>query len=162
MSTSNKIAFGSNTSITITLNSLGSTSSRQSAAVDNTTNLYLDALVTVTLVAGTVGSPNIAYIYVAGSIDGTTWPGEGSGNNDGVTGSDAAITLESPTNLRLLGVVNMPTSSKTYVSSPMSVAQAFGGTMPEKWSIIVNNQSGAALGGSSNAASYTGCYSTNG
>lgn len=157
----NKIAFGGNTAITITLNSLASLSSRQSAAVDNTANLYLDALVNVILAAGVVASPTTTYVYVAGSIDGTTWPGEGSGNNDGVTGLDAAITLENPTNLRLLGVINMPTASKTYESSPMSVAQAFGGVMPLKWSIIVNNQSGAAYGASGCSATYTGVYTTN-
>lgn len=155
----NKIAFGGNTAITITYTTLANLSSHQSAAVDNTANLYLDALVTVSFTTGAVASPTTVYVYVAGSIDGTTWPGEGSGHNDGVTGLDAAITLESPTNLRLLGVINTPTASMSYVSSPMSVAQAFGGVMPLKWSIIINNQSGAAF--TAGTASYTGVYTTN-
>lgn len=162
MSTNNKIAYGGNTSITITLNSLANTSQRQSAAIDNSTNLYFDALVTITVVAGTVASSKVVNIYVAGSIDGTTWPGEGSGNNDGVTGLDAAITLESPTNLRLLGVLNTPTSSETYVSEPLSVASAFYGVLPTKWSIIIDNESGAAFNASGCSAHYNGVYSTNG
>jgi hypothetical protein len=166
MSSNIKTAYGTQgVAITITPGALGNGSARQSASVDNTTNLYLDALVTVTIKTPSSGiaAPKVVNVYVAGSIDGTTWPGGGSGNNDGVTGSDATITLESPTNLTLLGVVNVPTASQTVVSEPMSVSQALNGAplagLPPKWSIILDNESGAALVTGSTAA-YTGVYAT--
>lgn len=157
-----KEAFGGNTAITVTLNSLANASARQAAAVDNSSNLYLDAQVTVTAAVGTVSAGGSISVYAAGSIDGTTWPGEGSANNDGVTGSDAAITLESPTNLTLIGVINTPTSSKTYVSQPISVAAAFNNVLPRNWTIIVLNNTGAAFSASGCSAHYNGVFVTQG
>lgn len=163
MSTTNKIAFGASTAITITPSTLGSTSAWQSASVDNSTNLYLDALVTLTatLSNGTPGSDKQINVYAAGSEDGTKWPGEGSGNNDGVTGADATITLESPTNLKLIGSISAPTANKTYTSQPLSVAAAFNGILPRKWSIVVENRTGMAFVAGA-TLQYSGVSSTNG
>jgi hypothetical protein len=145
-------AFGTSTSITITLNSLGSGSARESTAIDNTSNLYLDALVRVSVSVGTVANPKEVRVYVVGSEDGTVY-------EDPATGADAAITLEDPPVTKLARVIPTPTSSKVY-EAIFSVAQCFGGSMPRKWSIIVENQTGAALAGSSNSASYSGIYNT--
>ena len=147
-----KEAFGTSTSITITANSLGSGSARESTAVDNTTNLYLDAIVRVSVNVGTVAAPKEVRVYVVGSEDGTIY-------EDPATGSDAAITLEDPPVTKLARVIPVPTSSKTY-EALFSVAQCFGGVMPRKWSIIIDNQTGAALAASGNSASYTGVYNT--
>jgi hypothetical protein len=161
MATTQKISYGGNTSITITVGALANNAARQSAAVDNTSNLYLDALLTVSINAPTSGlsTPFLVNIYLAGSFDGTTWPGEGSGNPDGVTGIDSAITLDSPTDLILVGQIAMPTASKTYVTEPISVASAFAGLMPIKWSIIIQNTSGGTLQTGS-VAHYNGIYTT--
>jgi hypothetical protein len=158
---SNLTAYGASTAITITLDALANGSARQGLAVDNATNKFLDALVTVVVVigAGTIASDKAINIYVAGSEDGTRWPGEGSGNADGVTGADAAITLESPTNLRLLGSIAVPTASKTYTSQPMSVAAAFAGVVPRKWAIVVEDRTGLAFG-TGCSATYSGVSST--
>ncbi len=129
--------------ITITLASLGVTGVRESNAVDNRTDLFLDALVTVKIDladGGTLGADKRVYVYAAGVVDQATplWP-------DRVTGSDAAITLDSPTNLKLIGVIEVGsyvTVTKTqFTMEPASIAQAFGGILPEKWSIIVQNAS---------------------
>ena len=163
MSTTNKLSFGTSTAIGCTIDSLANLAARQSAAVDNSTNLYLDALVTLTVVqsGGTPGSDKAINVYAAGSEDGTKWPGEGSGNNDGVNGADGAITLESPTNLRLIGSISAPTASKTYTSQPLSVAQAFAGVLPRKWSIVVENRTGMAFS-TGCGLQYSGVASTNG
>lgn len=127
--------------ITCTLASLASGSARESASIDNTTNLFLDALVMLKLKtgSGTIGSDPYAYAYVAATVDnGTTWP-------DTVTGSDAAITLNSTTQLKLLGAVWLGATTTTYIGGPWSVAAAFGGALPQKWSIIVKNSCGVAL-----------------
>jgi hypothetical protein len=127
--------------ITATLASLASGSARESAAIDNRTDLFLDALVFLQLKtgAGTIGADPFAYVYAAGTVDdGTTWP-------DTVTGANAAITLNPTTQLRLLGVVALTAASTTYKAGPWSIASVFGGVMPAEWSIVVKNNCGVAL-----------------
>jgi hypothetical protein len=154
-----KQAFGGIQPISITLASLASAASagRESVAIDNSANLYLDALVQVkvTLIAGTIGGDQAVYVYVAGSSDGTIWP-------DAVTGLDAIITINNPTQLRLGTVIYTPTQSLAYISSPFSVASLFGGVMPMKWSIVVRNFSGIALSGTEGnmTKQYNGVYQT--
>jgi hypothetical protein len=129
-------------SITITLTTLASAAARASTAVDNSTNLFEDALVEVTIVTGSTGTSASGYvnIYAAGSVDGGTTYG------DGATGSDAAVTLTVPPNARLIGTLNCVANSTTYKSVPISVAAGFGGFLPQKWVIIISNQTGHALG----------------
>lgn len=151
-----KTAFGTSTAITITLNSLATsaTAGRESTAIDNSTNKYLDALVSVILkiAAGTPANDKCAYVYAYASEDGTLY-------TDNATGTDAAITPESPTCLRLVHVIPMPTASKTY-EAIFSIAQAFGGVLPRKWGIVVRNYCGINLDSSGNSASYSGVYAT--
>jgi len=147
-----KQAFGGSTAITCTFNSLGSGSARESTAVDNTSNLFLDALVRVSASVGTVAAPKEVRVYVYGSEDGTTY-------EDPATGSDAALTLEDPPVMKLARVIPTPSNSKVY-EALFSVAQCFGGVMPRKWGLVIENQSGAALAASNNSASYSGVYQT--
>lgn len=127
--------------ITCTLASLANGNAREATAIDNRTDLFLDALVFLQLKtgAGSIGADPFAYVYAAGTVDdGTTWP-------DAVTGSDAAITLNSVPQVRLLGTVYLGTASTTFKAGPFSVASAFGGVLPAKWSIVVLNKCGVAL-----------------
>jgi hypothetical protein len=117
------------------------TAGREGTAIDNTTDLFLDVLVAlkVKLGAGTPANDQAVYVYAYGTVDGgTTWP-------DAVTGADAAITLNNPTQLPLLGTIWTPTSTGTFKGGPWSVARCFGGVMPAKWGIVVRNYSGIAL-----------------
>lgn len=155
-----KLAFAGSTSttLTITLASLAATSARESATVDNSTNLYEDALVQVQLKEGATTPINdkCAYVYAWGVVNPTSpvYP-------DTVTGADAAITLTSPTQLRLIGVVNLPAVSTTYISEPLSVAAAFGGVLPQKWGIVVQNSSSVLTAtGSDHTVTYQGVYRT--
>ena len=136
-----KSKYGSNNqSITCTLASLTNTSVRSSAAIDNTANLYLDALVQVKIKTGGSGAASTGYIniYAYGTADGgTSYP-------DG-TGTDTGITPTVPTNLRLIGVINAVANATTYISEPMSVASAFGGVLPDHWGIAIENQVGGTL-----------------
>jgi|SRR6185369_6557802 len=153
-----KVAYGTSTGITCTLASLASASARECTAIDNTSNLYVDALVYVAckLQTGSPSSDKAIYVYAYGSEDGTNY-------TDNATGSDAAITLRSPTNLKLLGVINCPDSGAlTYKSGPMSVAAAFGGLLPRKWGIVVRNVTGITLSATEgdHTKTYTGVYYT--
>jgi hypothetical protein len=155
-----KQAFGGDSSITITLASLASsaTGARESTAIDNSSNLYLDALVRLhfKLQTGSPANDQQVYIYCYGSEDGTNY-------TDNATGSDAGLTLRAPTNLRLIGTIATPTSGGlTYKSHPIPVAVGFGGIMPVKWGIVVNNftgVTGSATEGD-HAKAYNGVYST--
>ena len=137
------MTFAADAALTITLASLASsaTAGRESTFVENTTNRYLDALVVAkfALTTGTPANDKAIYLFAYGSIDdGTTYP-------DTVTGTDAAITMVDPTNLRLIGVINAVAQSTTYTGGPFSVATAFGGVLPERWGIVVRNFTGIAL-----------------
>ena len=129
-----------NNTLTITLASLGSGSARQSTAVDNTTNQDLDAgvMVKVKTGASSVSSTGYVNVYAFGSADG------GTTFSDGAGASDAAITLTSPPNVRLIGRINAVANATTYTAGPFSVASAFG-YLPGKWGIIIENQTGATL-----------------
>lgn len=147
-----KQANASSVAMTITLNSLANNAARESTAVDNGTNLYLDAIVRVTVSVGTVATPKEVPIYIYGSEDGTVY-------EDPATGADAGITLEDPPVMRVARVIPTPTNSKAY-ETVFSVAACFNGSMPRKWGIVVQNTSGAALAASGNSASYTGVWQT--
>lgn len=149
-----KAAYDTSTSITITATTLAAAASRESAAIDNSSNLYLDAIlqVIVTLAAGSPADFKCVNILVAGSEDGTNW-------GDNATGADAAITLRVPTNLYQLGTIQTPDSGAlTYKSAPMSVARAFGGKLPRKWSLIISNHTNIAF--TACTAKYTGVTAT--
>lgn len=148
-----KIKFGTSTALAVTFASLASsaTAGRESTVVDNTTNLFVDALVylKIKLQTGTPANDKCVYVYAYGSEDGTNY-------TDNATGSDAAITLRDPTNLRLIGVIAMPDSGGlTYKSNPMSVAGAFGGLMPRKWGIVIRNYTGVTLSATEGDHAYT-------
>lgn len=141
-----------NQALTCTLTSLANNGQRGSAAVDNTSALFLDVLLFIKAKSNAVGTSTTGYIniYAYGTSDG------GTTYSDGVTGTDAAQTLTSPPNLRLIGVINVVANATVYSSGPMSVAAAFGGVMPDHWGIVVENKSGAALDASIGSAWYQG------
>lgn len=133
-------AYSSATAITITLTSLSDNAARQSTEIDNTSNLYLDALVRIKT-EGLAGSTDTVNVYAYGQVGNDV-------RTDSAGATDAAITVR---NARLIGVIQMNATTPV-VSGPMSVASAFGGALPPKWGIIVENNSGASL--SSTAADH--------
>jgi hypothetical protein len=152
-----KLKFGSSgQTLMITLASLANNSARASAAVDNGSNLYSDVLVFLKLKSASSGTTSTGYVnvYAYGSVDG------GTTYSEGLAGSDASATLTSPPNVRLIGVVSMVAVSTTYYSALMSVASAFGGVMPDRWGIIVENKSGGAFDSTegNHAKLYQGVY----
>ena len=135
--------FGTVTTHTITLTSLASDTNgggRAGTAIDNVSEDAIDAMVGGSVTTGT--GPTAARqieVWCYGSYDGTSYSG-------GVTGSDANLTPQEKTLMKLLTVI--PTSStanQRYTWGPFSVAQAFGGTMPRKWGMYFVQNTGAAL-----------------
>lgn len=157
MSTIQQLYGTSNQAITCTLTSLANATGsygagRASTAVDNTTNLFLDALVQVKVKtsASALANDQAVYVYAYGTADG------GTDYTDGITGTDAAFTGTNPPNTRLIGVINAVATSTTYVGGPWSVALAFGGVLPDHWGIYVVNFTGQTLDASVGSAWYQG------
>lgn len=148
-----KPLYGSNNqSITITITSLANNGQQGSAAVDNTSNLYLDVLIVVIIKTNGSGTSatGVVNVYAAGTVDG------GTNYTDGVTGTNAAQTLTTPPNTPLLGAINAVANAVTYVGGPWSLSGAFGGIIPDHWVIVVENKSSAALDGATGKAIYQG------
>jgi hypothetical protein len=135
--------------ITITLASMATSATnivgRESTAISNATNNYVDVLVSgqvmtgsATLTAGTIEVWLYAQLKVASSTP--TYPSP-------VTGSDAAITFVNETKLAmvLLDAVSTNTTANTpYAIGPISVAELIG-EVPERWGVCVMHNTGQNL-----------------
>lgn len=155
-----KTAYGtSGQALTITLASLADAAARESTAVSNESDKWLDVLVTAkikTQNSGTISAPSSVFVYAYGTVDaGSEWP-------DAVTGTDAAITLNNPTQLKLLGTIYVVAINTVYKSGPWSLASLYGGKMPSRWGIVVYNDCGTALSatGGDHGVEYQGIYAT--
>lgn len=161
MATSN-IAYGTTTAIAVTsADSLGDGSWCSSALVDNSSSLNIDAVVGGSLQIGTPTADGSIDIYVAGSWDGTEFTA-------GVDAGDAAITWGTTGSTHVNGEFDLPLLASVSVAGtddnndvvfgPFSIAQAFGGTMPKEFCIVIENNTGAALHatGTNNHLEYTG------
>lgn len=129
-----------NQSITITITAAATGTARASTAISNTTNLYEDVLLffSVTTPATGVSATGYFNFYGYGSVNGgTTYP-------EGITGTDAAVTLYTPTNLVLVAQMNANAVSKTFSMGPISFCRLYGlDRLPAEWGIVSVNQSGA-------------------
>ena len=136
-----KSTYSTAQTVTITLTSLGDDSWRQSASVDNGTNLFLGTQLGGSIQVGTSPTAdNTISIYAYGTYDGTTFTA-------GASGRDAAYTADGEEVLfPLLAVITVDaTSDQDYIWGPVNVAKAFGDVLPETWGLVVHNDSGAAL-----------------
>lgn len=132
-------AFGATTSITITLASLANNGTVTATAVDNSTNLYLDALVDIVVnVAATPAATGAVEVYVLGSVDGTNFEDVANGKQIGVLSTIATGAYR--------GV--------------FGIAQAYGGSLPVQWKLYVKNLAGSAFAATGNSAQYRGVYAT--
>lgn len=133
-----KIAYASAASITCTMASKTSGQGRRSAVVDNSSNLYIDALVLVSLTIGTFTSPARFDVYAyASADDGTTYETGGSTDADWNTirGDE-----------KFLFSVNCYTNSTAFAGVG-TVARAYGGRQPRNWGIIISQTNCGTLNG---------------
>lgn len=137
-------AYGTTAALTITLTGLATDANlvagRQSTVVDNGSDDAIDALVGGKITTGTTPTASRQIeIWLFGSYDDTEYSG-------GAGASDAALTPDTKTVLKLLTIIpTVNTSDKSYRFGPFSVAQAFGGVMPEKWGAYVVHNTGVNL-----------------
>lgn len=158
MATVTKITYGTSTAITITAPASSATVGQCCAAVDNSSNLFDDALVTIQVVQPNSAMANDKgwYIYLYGSEDGTNY--NISTNEMASPGTNAACTPDVPTNLLGPLFLSTITQNKTY-TYVFSVAGFFGGVLPKKWGVVLRNYSGQSA--TTLTVSYTGITYTN-
>lgn len=137
------------TALTATLTGLATSSTlvagRESTAVNNTSNVDEDHLVSGKITVGTspTGGRIEVWAYAPISI------ASGTPTYPKVTGSDAAVTFDSRNQaigaLRLLwSQPSDTTSDRTYYMPPTSVRDAFG-ELPPYWGIVVMHSTGVQL-----------------
>lgn len=143
-----KIAYGTPADATITLASLASDTNlltgRESTAIDNTSTLALDYLVSGKITVGT--TPTTARqieVWVVGRWDATNWP-------DVFDGTDSAETIASAeiktTITRLVASIpTVATSDRTYPFGPVSIASLFGGIVPQAFVFFVTHNTAVNL-----------------
>ena len=142
------IVYGTSTAIVCSLAPGGvglassATVGRTCTAVVNTSDLFVDALVTLSIKTG-AGAPandKAVYAYLFGSEDGTNYDQEESL----APGTDGAYTINAITVFKGPLVIPVLTAAKVY-TKVFSVAPFFGGVLPRKWGFIVVNFAGQAL-----------------
>jgi len=161
-----KIAYAADAQLTITLASLGSSSTlvagRESTSVDNSTNKYLDYELSGKVTTGTspTATRSIEIWVVAPINDTPTWP-------DVFDGTDSAETVTSRDVLFACGklakvITTDNTSDRTYPFHVGSVAQLFGGICPSTFVVFVVHDTAVNLNstGSNHEISVKGIYET--
>ena len=143
-----KLSYPAASDLTITLASLASDTNlltgRESATIDNSTNLYLDILVSGKITAGTSPTASRSIeVWAVGSWDGTNWPDVFDGTESAETITSADIKASVTRYLAAMATAN--TSDRTYHFGPVSLASAFGGTLPPKVVLFVTHSTGVAL-----------------
>lgn len=141
--------------LTITLAGLASNAvgvflaGRESTAVDNTTNLDVDHLLSgviqVNSSAPTVSRSINIYAYAPISVaSGTpTYPDVLDG-----TDSDETMTSANVMNSALRFVASITidaTASRSYTFAPVSIASVFGGVLPKFWGVFVAHDTALSL-----------------
>jgi hypothetical protein len=143
-----KLNYPAASDATITLASLATSADllagRESLAIDNTTNLYIDYLISGRITTGT--TPTVSkqiQVWAVGSWDGTIWPVVFDGTNSART---IALANQKNAVCRLVAaMVNTATSNIAYPFGPVSIASVFGGVVPPKFSLFVTHDTVAAL-----------------
>lgn len=118
-----------NNTVTITLASLGNGSIATSSAIDNSTNQYGTYFLSgkfKTNAAGTSSTGTISIAIAASADGGSTYP------------TVFANTV-------LAAVIQATVNATTYHLNPVNVAALFGGILPSKIEVLVQNNTGAAL-----------------
>lgn len=129
----------------------------QSAVVDNTATLYQDAHVMVVVDFANTAPANDrgVYVYAAAGIESGVLSNPASGTQGSITLADVTANAQ---NIKQIGFIPYTTQDEVAEGGPFSVAQAFGGILPDYWSIILVNYSGAALAASGHSVKWRGVY----
>lgn len=143
---------GASTALTVTnLQSLASsaTAGWQSDRISNLVTRAEDYLVGIKLTTANTapGSDKAMYVWICPwytTDGGSTWYAASQGTATLPTGSQGTTTIAQPNDL-LIGKVLAYTTQQQVVQNSFLLSSIFGRNMPQAFSIIITNFSGAAL-----------------
>lgn len=160
-----KIAYQAAQTLTNAIASLASSSTwlagYESAAIDNTSNLFVDYLFDGKVTVGTTPTSGTEIrIYVVASVDGSTWPDV----FDGTTGAETVTSAGVGSGFLKLAAsmaVDATTSDRGYPFT-FSVAGLFGGFCPPKFALFTTHNTGVNLNSTAgnHVFTYRGGYET--
>lgn len=137
-----KLKYGTTTDLAMNLGALADAAAYESTVVDNETNLFVDAFVNASLKNHETSAPTgekACHVYVYAGLDDT------EPTTDGTDGTEGTITLGDVAHFSRLGSVYFSAAAQTRDGGPWSVADAFGGSLPAKWGVLILNKTGFAL-----------------
>lgn len=150
-----KLVYGSASDATITLASLAPSSTllvgRESTAIDNSSNLYLDILVSGKIATNaTITAGGRIEVWAIASWDGTTWPDvfDGTDSDETITNANIKSTI-----CRLVAAMQVDANG-TYHFAGVSLAELFGGVLPPKVVLFVTHNTHASNALSSTAGDH--------
>lgn len=137
------VIYGATVVATCTLTTLANGSGRECTAISNTGTKALDyaCMITLKTTTGTHGSDLACYAHFYGSPDGTNF-------DFPVTGTDAAVTINTGMNLKGPVPIIFGTSTTGLLSQKRyigSVAAIFGGNVPPAFGVVIENKTNLAL-----------------
>jgi hypothetical protein len=147
--------YGGLVGVTISLGNLAANAAFESAAIDNSTNRYLDAWLELTIVlanSGTIDPNGTINVYIAPSVGGTVWPSPATGANSSISG----LALVTPIAQIPTGQFSLSATVKFVITS-IATALA-GGMLPQHYSIIIENKTGVAFASAGHTISYGGVW----
>jgi len=158
------VVYSGDTAITFDVSSLAASSTfvagRESTEINNTSNLYNDAMVFcdgITAGASALTIGQMIRLYVWGSTVSLATTAI-----DTLDGTDSAETLTHVAILNSLRLVDQAVATETnanrvFYLQPFSVAQFFGGVLPPFWGLyLAHNHAGALAASQSGIWSYRG------
>jgi hypothetical protein len=160
-----KIAYAASSDLTVTnLHSIASSASWiagwESGTVDNTTNLYLDYLVSAKITVGNSATAGQIRVHVVAMLDDSTWPDVFDGTESVETITDTEIRDGFA---KLGAVCEVDADGGTddvYFLGPFSVAALFGGVCPAMFVLFITHSTGVNLAASGNQVTVKGSYLT--
>lgn len=134
--------FTDSQAITITLTAVTNTSFALSSAIDNSANLFLSALIQVTVKAAASATSATGYVNI--------WLARSA---DAGTSYDSTTTANKSGGLQFLGSMPVIANAETVIGT---FDTSLLGALGTHWKLAVENQSGATLDASIGQAKFSG------
>jgi len=131
----------------------------ESAEIDNSTNKYLDYLVSGKITVESTGlAAGEIRIWIVPRLDDATYPGgfDGTASAETAPLDDANGTAAGAVMLK--SIATDTTASQVYYFHQLSVASGFGGICPEKFVIFITQSTGTTLETTGNQVTTKGVY----
>lgn len=162
-------SYGPYTALTVTnLNSLANSqiAGWQSIRIDNQTSVKAmdyELAIKLTMANTAPANDKTVYVYISPAMTtdgGTTWIHADGGTITLPSGAEGTYTIANPNDLVLLGALNY-TTQNMILQGNFFLSSSFGyGSMPDGFSIILINYTGAAIASSGNIVAYRALNNT--